>query len=52
MGSVSHDSYPRKSVPREGRKLGSYHTVEFSKGTWYHIKIRERTSYARCNSKV
>ena len=28
-----------KSVLRENRKLGSNHTVKFSKGTWHHKKI-------------
>ena len=31
-----------KSIPRKKRKLGSNHTVNFSKGTWHHIKIQER----------
>ena len=28
-----------KAVLRENRKLGSNHTVKFSKGTWHHKKI-------------
>ena len=35
---VSQDSYPRKSILHEPGKLGSNHTVKFSKGTWHHIK--------------
>ena len=42
MGGVSKDSYPRKSILREPGKLGSKHTVQFSKDTWHQIKIRER----------
>ena len=42
LGCVSRDSYPRKSFLREPGKLGSKHTVNFSKGTWHQIKIRER----------
>ena len=42
MGCVSQDSYPRKSFPREKRKLGSQRAVKFFKGTWHQIKIRER----------
>ena len=29
----------RKSILRKDGKLGSNHTVKFSKGTWHHIKI-------------
>ena len=43
LGFVSQDSYPRKSIQREERKLGSQHAVKFSKGTWHRIKIREIT---------
>ena len=32
MGCVSQDSYPRKSLLREPGKLGSKHTLKFSKG--------------------
>ena len=39
---VSQDSYPRKSILRKERKLGSKHAVKFSKGTWHQHKIRER----------
>ena len=39
---VSPDSYPRKSIPGEPGKLGSKHTVKFSKGTSHQIKIREK----------
>ena len=35
VDSVSQDSYGRG-------KMGSHHTVQFSKSTWHHIKIRER----------
>ena len=43
LGCVSQD-YPqkKKSILREVGKLGSKHAVVFSKGTWHHIKIRER----------
>ena len=41
LGCVSQDSHPSKSIQRKGRRLGSNHTVKFSKGTWHHIKIRE-----------
>ena len=34
-------SYPRKSTLRESGKLGSKHSVKFSKGTWHQIKILE-----------
>ena len=33
LGCVSHDSHRRKSTPREKGKLGSNHTVKFSKKT-------------------
>ena len=42
LGCVSHNSYPRKSVPREPGKLGTNRAIKFSKGTWHQIKIRER----------
>ena len=35
LGCVSQDSYPRKSILREPRKLGSKDTCKFSKGTWH-----------------
>ena len=38
----SQDSHPRKSIPRKEGKLGSTRTVNFSKGTWHHIKKLER----------
>ena len=38
LGCVSQDSYPRKSILRESGKLGSKHTVKFSKDTWHQIK--------------
>ena len=41
LGCVSQDCPPRKSILRETGKLGSNHTVKFSKGTWHHIKIRD-----------
>ena len=44
---VSQDSHPRKSILRKEGKLGSKHTVKFSKGTWHHIKIRERKGPSR-----
>ena len=42
LGCASQDSCPRKSILREQGKLGSKHTVKFSKSTWHQIKIRER----------
>ena len=43
MGCVSQDTErPKKSILRKSRKLGSNCTVTFSKGTWHHIKSRER----------
>ena len=42
LGWASHDSDPRKSIPREVGQLGSNHTVNFSKGTSHHIKSPER----------
>ena len=42
MGCASQDSYPTKSVLREQGKLGSKHTVKFSKCTLHQIEIRER----------
>ena len=48
LGCVSQDSYPRKSILRESGKLGSKHTVKFSKGTWHQMKIRERKGPSRC----
>ena len=47
LGCVSPDSYPRKSILRELRKLGTKHAVKFSKGTWHQIKIRERKGPSR-----
>ena len=47
LGRVSQGSYPRKSILREQGKLGSKHTVKFSKGTWHQIKIRERKGPSR-----
>ena len=43
LGCVSQDYHPKKSTLREEGKLGSNHTVKFSKGTWHHVKKnRER----------
>ena len=42
LGCVCQDYYPRKSILREPGRLGSKHAIKFSKGTWHHIKIRER----------
>ena len=42
LGCVSQDYHPRKSIRRKIGKLGSNHTIKFSKGTWHHIKNRER----------
>ena len=39
VGCVSQDPFPRKSILREERKLGSKHAVKFSKGTEHHKKI-------------
>ena len=47
LGCVSEDSYPRKSVLREQGKLGSKHTIIFSKSTWHQIKIRQRKGPSR-----
>ena len=47
LGCVSQGSYPRKSVLREQGRLGSTHTVKFSKSTWPKIKIRERKGPSR-----
>ena len=47
LGCVSQNSHPRKSNPREEGQLRSNHTVNFSKGTWHHIKIRERKGPSR-----
>ena len=44
---VSQDSCPRKSTLREEGKLGSNHTVKFSKGTCHKITIRERKCPSR-----
>ena len=46
LGCVSQDSCPRKSFLRELGKLGSKHTVKFSKGTWHQIK-NSRTDHMR-----
>ena len=47
LGCASHNSYQRKPTLRKERKLGSNHTVKFSKVTWHHIKIRERKGPTR-----
>ena len=47
QGCVSQDSYLRQSFPHEQGKVGSKRTVEFSKGTWHQIKIRERKGPSR-----
>ena len=47
MGCVSQDSHPRKPILRKEVKLGSNHAVRFSKGTWNHVKIRERKGPSR-----
>ena len=44
---VSQDSHPKKSILRAVGKLGSNHTIKFSKGTWHHKKNRERKGPAR-----
>ena len=35
---VSQDTHPRRSIPRRQGKLGSNHTVKFSKSTWHKFK--------------
>ena len=53
MGSVSQDSYPRKSVQRERGKLGSKRAVKFSTSTWHEIKkLGKKGSIARNYPKV
>ena len=47
LGCVSQDSYPRKSIRREPGRLGSKHSVKFSRGTWHQIEIRERNGPSR-----
>ena len=47
LGCASQDSYPRKSILREERKLGSNHAVKFSQGTWHQIKIWESKGPSR-----
>ena len=42
---MSQDCHLSTSILRE--KLGSNHTVKFSKGTWHCIKIRERKGPSR-----
>ena len=37
----------RENLLRKERKLGSNHTVKFSKVTWHHIKFRERKGPSR-----
>ena len=49
---VEADGQPSKKSKKCGTqrkvgKLGSNHTVKFSKGTWHHIKIRERKGPSR-----
>ena len=41
LGCVSQDCPPRKSTLREVGKMGSNHTVRFSKGSWNQVKHRE-----------
>ena len=47
LGCVFEDSYPRKFILCEQGRLGSKHTVNFSKGTWHQSKIRERKGPSR-----
>ena len=47
LGCVYHYSNPRKSILWKDGKLGPKRTVKFSKGTWHHIKIRERKGPSR-----
>ena len=47
LGCVSRDYPPRKCILREVGQSGPNHTVKFSKGTWHHIKIRERKGLSR-----
>ena len=53
LGCVSQDSHPRKSTSQERGKLGSKHTVKFSKGTVApHQNLGKEGSIARRHSKV
>ena len=52
LGCASQDSYPRKSMQREERNLGSRHAIKFSKGTWHQIKSGKKGSTARNYPKV
>ena len=52
LGCVSQDSYPRKSIFREERKLGSRHAVKFSKGTWLQINRERKGRSARYYPEV
>ena len=51
LSFVSQDSYPRKSIPREPGKLGSKHTVKFSKGTWHQKTSGKKRVHRRALSK-
>ena len=51
MGCVSQDSHPRKSIQRKEGKLGSNHTVKFSKGAWHHIKIGKERVHREASFK-
>ena len=46
MNCVSPDLHPRKSILRKEAKLGSNHTVKFSRSTWHHKK-KERKGPSR-----
>ena len=39
---VSQDGTQKKSFKLEVGKLGSKHTVTFSRGTWHHVKISRK----------
>ena len=44
---VSQDGTQKKSFKLEVGKLGSKHTVTFSRGTWHHVKFLERRVHRR-----
>ena len=47
LGCVSQDSPQRESILREDGKLGSNHTVKFSKATMRRVKFGERWVHRR-----
>ena len=52
LGCVSQDHPPKKSILREVGKLGSNHTVKFSKGTWHRRKSGKKGAIARNYANV